>query len=302
MATALGRIAWTVGGLVLNQLDDNGVTWAVEKTQGWYYGAPVRLRNTPKGQDSGDNRSKSRRGSKTIVLAGWIKAPTIALAEAARNAITALQSGDQFQLIWATPNSARYALVEFSDAPLIDPTGDGRDLDFQLTLLQVDPDRYYWDANAGAPISLTAGPIGVPSNSSGLDYVTGGGLDYVTGGGLNYGTVTSTGVVALTNPGTATAWPVFTFAGPLTTPAVTDQASGSQLAYTGAALAAGETLVVDTKARTVLRNGVNRRRELTVAQFNQMTIAAGGTKTYVLSSSNASDTGTVTVSITPGDR
>lgn len=302
MATSLGRVSWTVGGLVLNQTDDNGVTWAVERTQGWYDGAPVRLRNTPKGQESGDFRSKSRRGSKTVVLAGWIKAPTIALAESARNTVTALQSGDQFQLVWSTPNSARYALVEFSDTPMITPTGDGRDLDFQLTLLQADPDRYYWDTIAGAPVSLTAGPIGVPSASSGLDWVTGGGLDWVTGGGLNWGTVTSTGTASLTNPGTATAWPVFTLAGPLTSPTITDQASGSALSYTGSALVAGETLVIDTKAKTVQRNGVNRRRELTTAQFNQMTIAPSATKTFVLSTSNASDTGTMTVSITPGDR
>lgn len=302
MATPLGRVSWTIGGLVFNQIDDNGVTWAIERTQGWYDGSPVRLRNTPKGQEAGDFRSKSRRGSKSVVLAGWVKAPTTALIEAARNAITALQDGNQFQVVWSSVNSARYITAEFSDAPLITPTGDGRDLDFQLTLLQADPDRYYWDPNAGAPISLTAGPIGVPSASSGLDYVTGGGLDYVTGGGLNYGTVTSTGTVSLGNPGTATAYPVFSVAGPLTQPSIVDQASGAALSYTGSALLAGETLVIDTRAKTVQRNGVNRRRELTTAQFAQMVISPGTSKTYVLSSQNPSDTGTMTVSITPGDR
>ena len=302
MPTALGRVSWTVGGLVFNQIDDNGVTWAIERTQGWYDGSPVRLRNTPKGQEAGDYRSKSRRGSKTVVLAGWVKAPTTALIESVRNAITALQDGNQFQVVWASVNSARYIMAEFSDTPLIAPTGDGRDLDFQMTLLQVDPDRYYWDTLAAGPVSLTAGPVGVPSASSGLDYVTGGGLDYVTGGGLNYGTVTSTGTASLGNPGTASAYPVFTLAGPLTQPTITDQAPGSALAYTGSALASGETLVIDTKAKTVQRNGVNRRRELTTAQFNQMVISPGASKTYVLSSQNPSDTGTMTVSITPGDR
>jgi len=103
--------------------------------------------------------------------------------------------------------------------------------------------------------------------SGGLDWSTGGGLNWSSGGGLNWGTTLSTGTVTVTNPGTALAWPVFTLSDTLTNPTITDIVTGFRLTYTGAAMAVAESLVLNSLNKTVLRNGGDRSRELTVRQW-----------------------------------
>ncbi len=90
------------------------------------------------------------------------------------------------------------------------------------------------------------------------------GLDWSDPVGLDWGSAGATGVMALTNPGTAPAWPVFTIsagANPLVNPTITDQASGRSLRYSGTLLA-GDVLVINTNpfARTVTLNGSGDRR------------------------------------------
>lgn len=98
------------------------------------------------------------------------------------------------------------------------------------------------------------------------------GLDWQDPTGLDWGIPGTNGVMALTNSGTAPAWPVFTIsagANSLVNPVITEQSSGRQLRYTGT-LAPGDTLVIDTSpfARTVLLGGVaDRRPFLTKAEW-----------------------------------
>jgi len=89
MTTVVATPSWQVSTQQFNVDDNNGVRWGISSTTGWYDGAPVRLRTTPRSQADGDYRSRSRFGGRTIQLNGWVKAPTGALAEAARWALLA---------------------------------------------------------------------------------------------------------------------------------------------------------------------------------------------------------------------
>jgi hypothetical protein len=299
MVTTLATPTWQVGAQQFNVLDNAGVTWGVSSTTGWYDGAPVRVRTTPRSQSDGDYRSRSRFGGKTITLNGWAKAPNGALAEAARWALLGLIGNDQIPLVWISDYSARYALVEVSDKSYIPPAANGAEFDFTLTLFQADPRRFWYVAGVGLDTRVF-GPQQAPGVSGGLDWSTGGGLNWSTGGGLNWGTTASTGTVTVTNPGTALAWPTFTLADALTNPTITDITTGYRLTYTGAPMVATEQLVLNSLNKTVLRNGGDRSRELTVRQWEA--IAPGATVTYALTTTNPADTGSLAVSLTPSDR
>lgn len=299
MVTVLATPSWQLGSQQFNVVDDNGVTWGISSTDGWYNGAPVRTRTTPRSQSDGDYRSRSRFGGKTIVLTGWAKAPSSALAEAARWALLGMLGNDQVPLIWLSDTTARYALVEVSDTSRIPPQANGTEFDFQLTLFQNDPRRFWYVAGSGLD-TRGFGPVAAPGTSGGLDWSTGGGLNWSTGGGLNWGVTASNGRVTVTNPGTAAAWPVFTLAGALTNPTIADTATGYQLAYTGAAMTGTDTLVLNSLNKTVLRNGGDRSRELTTRQWEAL--LPGASATFALTTTNPADTGTLAVSLTPSDR
>lgn len=299
MTTVVATPSWQLGSQQFNIDDNNGTRWGISSTTGWYDGAPVRSRTTPRSQGDGDYRSRSRFGGKTLQLNGWVKAPNGALAETARFALLGLIGNDQLPLVWISDYSARYALVEVSDASRIPPASNGAEFDFQLTLFQNDPRKFWYVAGVGLDTRLF-GPVAAPGVSGGLDWATGGGLDWSTGGGLNWGTTASSGTLTVVNPGTAPAWPVFTLANALTNPTITDITTGYRLSYTGAAMVATDQLVLTSLNKTVLRNGGDRRRELTVAQWEA--ISPGATVTYALTTTNPADNGTMAVSLTPSDR
>lgn len=163
---------------------------------------------------------------------------------------------------------------------------------FNITLTAPDPRRYDIpnQANGSTP---------VPSTSSGLDWSTGGGLDFSTGGGLNWGTTTSNGVFTLTNAGTADSWPTFVLQGPLTNPAIVNQATGQQISY-GGTLGPSDTVTITTLppfTRTVTLNGTDRRSLLTSAQW--FPVAPLSSLVVQLSTTSALDTGSVTGTINP---
>lgn len=94
--------------------------------------------------------------------------------------------------------------------------------------------------------------------STGLGTATGG-LAFPAVAPFVFGAGGTGNTMSCPNPGTfPTPW-VATFTGPLVAPTITHVASGKALILSGANLAAGETLVVDSKARTVLLNGTASR-------------------------------------------
>lgn len=292
MATTIATPTYALGGITFNTVDNNGVSWGVQPSPGWFDGPDVRLNQTPIARYDGLYRATSFRQGRTITLTGWCRAPTKALAVAARDAFNGLfASGGQLVLTVTDDTQTRTATVELAGPPKSTPAGTGSEFDWQLVLSAADPRKY--DVNqqsANTPL---------PSAASGLDWSTGGGLDWSTGGGLNWGTATSNGTLTITNSGLADSWPVFTLVGFLSSPVITNQATGQALSYTGL-LKTGDQLVITTSpyARSVLLNGsTDRRPSLVTAQW--ASVAAGSSATFALSSSSGADTGSVTATLYP---
>lgn len=80
-----------------------------------------------------------------------------------------------------------------------------------------------------------------------------GGFTYPYSYPYSYGGSSSPGTT-VTTTGDARAWPVLTITGPITTPVLENLTNGRAL-YLTTTLGPGESLVIDTAARTVTRNG-----------------------------------------------
>jgi hypothetical protein len=123
------------------------------------------------------------------------------------------------------------------------------------------------------------------------------GLDWSDTTGLDWGAAGASGVMALTNLGSAPAWPVYQIsagADYLVNPTITEQSTGRQLRYNGT-LAPGDVITIDTSpfARTVLLGGSGDRRPfLTRAEW--FSIPANGTSAIVFSADVFSATAQLT--------
>lgn len=87
-----------------------------------------------------------------------------------------------------------------------------------------------------------------------------------------------------TNAGNAAAPYVATFVGPLTNPILIDQLSGQRIPILSV-IAAGQTIIVDTKAETVTQAGVDVYRfydDVTGTPLDQLRIPAAGVSEWIL--------------------
>jgi len=129
------------------------------------------------------------------------------------------------------------------------------------------------------------------SASSGLPTITGG-LTFPASSPFVFGTAGTGGLLNATNAGTIeTPWRV-TFTGPLVAPQLSHTGQALTLAFTGT-LAAGETLVVDSAARTVLLNGTTSRYSWLTSLSSWWTLEPGPN---TLQFAAASGTGSVSIS------
>ncbi|MFD4371492.1 hypothetical protein ACFWPY_07860 [Streptomyces sp. NPDC058527] len=92
---------------------------------------------------------------------------------------------------------------------------------------------------------------GLPAPEPGLEWAGGAGLEWAPD--LGWGVGGATGNTTVVNGGDAPSAPVVTITGPVTTPRIT-QEDGRELEY-DIVLAAGDTLVIDTRDGTVTLNG-----------------------------------------------
>ncbi len=100
-----------------------------------------------------------------------------------------------------------------------------------------------------------------------------GGLSFPLSFPLSFGTPGIPGVVTVTNAGEAVTWPTYVVTGPVTAPVITNTTSGRVLQWASSfTLAAGQTMTVDTDARSVVVDGAARRDTLQVADWAPLTV------------------------------
>lgn len=249
MAVQLGNRPVTLGSLALLSTDDSGVDWVVDKVSGW--DSPGVRADTPSRlADHGAWASPVYLDSRPITIAGSIAAPDEASRDAAvEQLIAAVSLTDTVLVVGET--IPKQATVRRSGQLLIELEGP-YNASYSALVTAADPRRY-------ATV--------LQSQSTGLP-VTSGGLTFPLTFPLTFSSTSTGGTFSLVNDGSIGTRPVFTITGPVSEPViVAERPDGStmQLAYS-ADLGAGDVLVIDCGAHSVILNGGTSRRRFLSAQ------------------------------------
>jgi hypothetical protein len=250
MAVQLGLLPVTLGSLPLLSSDDAGVDWVVTDVKGWTDSAGVRSETTPRQADHGAWASKVYFDARPITITGHISAPSTAARDAAIDQLTVAVSLDDTLLV-VGETVPKQATVRRSGQLLVELVGP-YEATYSAIVTAADPRRY---------------STVLQSQSTGLPSVTGG-LTLPITMPILISTTSTGGGFTLSNAGTIATRPTFTLRGPATMPVITaTRPDGAifQLAYSQT-LSAGDTLVIDTGAHSVVLNGSVSRRPFISAQ------------------------------------
>ena len=179
----------TLGELVLNTIDENGVVWVCTDLQGWWGQADPEIPDIPRGVEDGSYDVIGRYQSRQMTLTGVFMPQSTDQIERARDQLVSatnlVRSG-----AWLRANEdptsqypTRAAFVRLAGRPQITTINARGRTEFSIPLKAADPVKYGWnDAdNAGLVYYNIAG-------DTGTGYVT------------NYGTADVTGAFKITGP------------------------------------------------------------------------------------------------------
>lgn len=239
-----------LGELRLGQVDADGVHWHCATLDGWE-GPDVRQTLTEREADHGAYAGPVYLQERVVTLAGKAVCPDYASTYSAIEQIKAAADlGDTVLTVYE--GVARQATVRRSGKVLAQRLTD-RVVDWSIQVTAADPRLY--------AVTATTTTLRLPSVS--------GGLTFPITFPLVFSATVVVGDAAVVNEGSFETRPVITFAGPVSQPQITvtgPDGTASMLTY-GDDIAAGDTLVLDCDAHTVLYNGTANRRALLVGSW-----------------------------------
>lgn len=247
MSTPLAAHRFSLDGWACGVIDDAGVQWRLLDVEGWTgrSGVGVRTARADRPGRDGQLRGRSYRSERIITLGGLAYAPDPASLDAAGETIAALcDDASVLHTLVGTDTSGidKQAMVELNAESKFEHQTD-RVAAWQIQLAAPDPLRY-------ATVASTA--------SCGLA-TTSGGLAFPLVFPLDFGSGSTGGTLLLTNAGNTATWPIWTITGPVTNPVIVNTGTGERLTLT-ITVDAGQQLILDTDARTVMLQGVASRR------------------------------------------
>jgi hypothetical protein len=258
------------------QADPQGVEWWCGELDGWDF-PDVDVSPLPRMGRHGVWIPPSWFRACSITMRGTFVAPDLASADIAVEqlaAAAALTSSPGVLRVYEH-NAAQRAVRLGGRVRLDRSLAEGRHVNFEITLIAADPRRY-----ALAEQSVTFGVNVAPATGHGIVFPLAFDFDFGSEGEITGGTPVQVA-------GTVETPPTFTFRGPCTSPSITNVTTGKTWRYTGSLLA-GETLVVDIDAATVMLGGTGNRYYLVdpasdwwmlVPGQNVLTYAAAGAGT-----------------------
>lgn len=237
------QLSFTLGGIPFGEIDEFGVDWSIEKFDGWMGATKSTSEVTQKPRQSGGWRSTGYSGARSIAASGRIYAPdAAALADAFDRLNDAIPAGVDRTLVVTYAGTTRWVMVQQSDDVL---PGWETDVIGTWSIQVASTDwRKFGEALTGS--------TKLPSTSGGLT------IPFTIP--FTIDAVTVTGQVGLTNPGNESGPVVLRVDGPCVGPIITHASTGKALVFSSSlVLQAGEFLIIDMDARTVLANGQANR-------------------------------------------
>ncbi|MFE4697294.1 hypothetical protein ACFRIC_09390 [Streptomyces sp. NPDC056738] len=277
--SALDGLKASLGAVDLGRVDSNGVSWFLQTLEGWD-SPESRSEFTDREGDHGSWAGPVYLGSRPITLGGTIVAPSRDLLDGAMEQIrSAAGLTDTVLTVWET--APKQAVVVRSGKPLAQYVTDTA-ATYSVMVTAADPRRY--------STTLQSATTGLPSSS--------GGLTPPVTPPLTSTATTVAGEIDALNEGTFETRALFTITGPADTPQIlTQMPDGSVvfLTYTDV-LVTGDSLVIDTDAKTCVLNGAVSRRRYLVTPTGWPTIPADSQVSFQFRARYYNSTATLTAS------
>lgn len=281
MSTPLYHLDWlTLSGR--GYTDSAGVQWILMEETGFWDSPEPRKDIVERVNAHGSYMGPSYYQHRIVTLTGRAYAQDARQIRTAWSRISGMGSSTPTQSLALSCDSEIGTLtcqVRRDDAVITKPVPllNVNAFEFSMQLIAPDPRKYSADwrtMRAGLPEATTGDGLDFTTSSGGMTPFKG--LDFVNPGGLMFGASNATGLLQLTNGGTAPTVPIYTLYGPLTTPVLTATvgATSYSLKFNGT-LSAGQRVVIDPSVPSVLLDGTaSRRHLLNPAQFSGFAIPA----------------------------
>jgi hypothetical protein len=271
-----------IGGLVLGATDEFGVTWTVEKFEGWTGSPAPTLELTQRARAHGATGSESFLRPRYMSINGLILAGAHEDIDPAAARLSAAVTLDPTELIVAHTGTVRNCQAQRQGEVIVTELTD-KISSYSILVVAKDP-RKFGD--------LTTATTRLPFSEGGATYP----VTYA----LTYTGVSGTGVVRVNNPGNTQAPVWLRIDGPVPAGGWTITHQGKQQALTFAtslALAAGEFVTVDMDKREVLAQGQSARAGY-VTSRGWFSLSPGDND-IAFSAQNYSSTASLTISTKP---
>jgi hypothetical protein len=216
----------SIGSLILNTVDENGVVWVCTDIEGWWVHPEPEVRDIPRGWGDGSYDVRGRYQARQITLNGVFLTPDPSLVPVSRDKL--IQETDLVYVgAWlkTNENPTKASFVRLSGQPDIETVNARGRTEFSIGLRAADPLKYEW----------------YEGHELGYREVTIAGEDSGTPG---------SGTGTVTNTGNAYSPVIFEVTGPLTGPAtILNETTNESITIIGA-LRGVLTPTVSNKALT----------------------------------------------------
>jgi len=221
----------SIGSLVLNTIDEDGVVWICTDIEGWWNHPEPDIEDIPRGWGDGSYDVRGRYTARQITLNGVFLPPSPSYVKIARDKLITntdlVYVGDWLKTN-EEPTKASY--VRLSGRPEINTVNERGRTEFSIGLRAPDPLKYEWFAGNELGYRSTVIP------------------------GKNTST-SATGKATITNTGNAYAPVVLSIAGPVTGPAEIINETTNESITIIESIGAGEILEIDTLEHEVALDG-----------------------------------------------
>jgi hypothetical protein len=230
--------------LEFGTVDANGIAWMLQSVVG-ADGPATSGQVVQQAGDHGGWATPQFYAPRTLTLTVWASAPSQALRDVARATMQQSVPVSDLALLRLDEPIPKQMLVRRSGA-LTETYPVPTDVVFTVGLVAPDP-RKYSTVLHSLTANQGAGPAGLTSPNT-TPFTLPAGAPPMS--------------ASATNAGSFETRPVVTIAGPVTAPAVVNQATGQSVSYSALALGASDVLAVDFLNRQALLNGVFRPADL----------------------------------------
>ena len=239
----------SIGSLVLNTIDENGVVWVCTDIEGWWNHPEPEVRDMPRGWGDGSYDVRGRYQAREITLNGVFLPQDPSQVAAARSKL--IQNTDLVYVgDWLktdeSPTKASY--VRLSGRPNITTVNSRGRTEFSIGLRAPDPLKYEWyagDELGYRSVTVTAGSSGT-----------------------------------VTNTGNAYAPVILSVDGPIVGPATITNTTTNEALTIVAAVSSGDILQVDTRDHEVSLNGDAVGKRNLVDVLAEWTLLAPGDNVF----------------------